>query len=112
MTSLFLCHAAALDHRTPAGHPERPDRIRAIEAALEDERFAGLVREQAPMAEMESLILAHPEEYVVRLRDICPREGLVRIDEDTIMSPGSYEAASRGAGGAVRPRAARRHHSA
>jgi acetoin utilization deacetylase AcuC-like enzyme len=54
------------------------------------------------MAEMESLILAHTEDYVVRIRDICPREGLVRIDEDTIMSPGTYGAASRGAGGAVK----------
>jgi acetoin utilization deacetylase AcuC-like enzyme len=53
------------------------------------------------MAEMESLTLAHPQEYVVRLRDISPREGLVRIDEDTVMSPGTYESALRGAGGAV-----------
>ena len=61
-----------------------------------------LVRDQAPMAEMESLIRAHPEDYVVGLRDMCPREGMVRIDEDTVMSPASYEAASRGAGGAVK----------
>jgi acetoin utilization deacetylase AcuC-like enzyme len=102
MSTLYISHPAALDHQTPLGHPERPDRIRAIERALEKERFVALLREQAPMAEMESLTLAHPEEYAVALREVCPREGLVRIDEDTTMSPGSYEAASRGAGGAVR----------
>ncbi|MBB3018804.1 acetoin utilization deacetylase AcuC-like enzyme [Microvirga lupini] len=101
MSTLYITHAACLDHQTPFGHPERPDRIRAIERALEKERFTSLIREQAPMAEMESLALAHPEDYILRLRDISPREGLVRIDEDTVMSPGTYEAALRGAGGAV-----------
>jgi acetoin utilization deacetylase AcuC-like enzyme len=101
MSTLYISHLASLDHQTPLGHPERPDRIRAIERALEKERFTLLRREQAPMAEMESLSLAHPEDHIVRLRDISPREGLVRIDEDTVMSPGTYEAALRGAGGAV-----------
>ena len=101
MSTLYITHPACLDHQTPLGHPERPDRLRAIERALEKERFTSLIREQAPMAEMESLTLAHPEEYIVRLRSISPREGLVRIDEDTVMSPGTYEAALRAAGGAV-----------
>src|SRR4051812_933850 len=101
MTTLFLCHPSALDHQTPLGHPERPDRIRAIERALEQERFAALVREQAPMAEIEALVRAHPQGYVESIRDMAPREGLVRVDEDTVMSPGTYEAALRGAGGAV-----------
>jgi acetoin utilization deacetylase AcuC-like enzyme len=101
MPTLYITHPACLDHQTPFGHPERPDRIRAIERALEKERFTSLIREQAPMAEMESLALAHPEDHIRRLRDISPREGIVRIDEDTVMSPGTYEAALRGAGGAV-----------
>jgi acetoin utilization deacetylase AcuC-like enzyme len=101
MTTLFLGHPAALDHKTPLGHPERPDRIRAIERALEQERFATLVREQAPMAEIEAVARAHPQVYIESIRDMAPREGLVRIDEDTVMSPGTYEAALRGAGGAV-----------
>ncbi len=102
MSTLYISHPASLDHQTPLGHPERPDRIRAIERALEKERFTALIRDAAPMAEMDSLTLAHPEDHVVRLRDVSPREGLVRIDEDTVMSPGTYEAALRGAGGAVK----------
>ncbi|NBJ11400.1 histone deacetylase family protein [Microvirga arsenatis] len=101
MSTLYITHPACLDHQTPFGHPERPDRIRAIERALEKERFMPLIREQAPMAEVESLALAHPEAHILRLRDIGPREGLVRIDDDTTMSPGTYEAALRSAGGAV-----------
>jgi len=102
MSTLYISHPASLAHLTPAGHPERPDRIRAIETALEKERFGALIREQAPMAEMESLTLVHPDRHVVALREACPREGLVRIDEDTVMSPGTFEAALRAAGGAVR----------
>jgi Asp-tRNA(Asn)/Glu-tRNA(Gln) amidotransferase C subunit len=50
MSTLFLTHSACLDHDTGAGHPERPDRLRAVERALEDEKFQTLAREQAPMA--------------------------------------------------------------
>ena len=102
MTTLYLGHPAALDHQMPLGHPERPDRIRAIERALEHERFATLVREQAPLGDFDRVALAHPEAYIAQLQSAAPREGMVRIDEDTVMSPGTLEAALRGAGGAVR----------
>jgi acetoin utilization deacetylase AcuC-like enzyme len=101
MTTLYICHPATLDHATPPGHPERADRIRVIERALEHERFAGLVREQAPMGTLEAVALAHPGSYGRTLRDASPREGSVRIDTDTVMSPGTFEAALRGVGAAV-----------
>src|SRR3712207_4784494 len=102
MTTLYLCHAAALDHRTPLGHPERADRIRAIERALEEERFSDLAREQAPLATDDAVARAHPQTYLDALRRAAPREGMVRVDADTTMSPGTMEAALRGAGAAVR----------
>lgn len=101
MTTLLLSHPACLDHLTPMGHPERPDRLRAIERALEHEKFQTLAREQAPMAALETVALAHPMDYVEQVREASPREGMVRLDGDTTMSPGSFEAALRGAGGAV-----------
>jgi acetoin utilization deacetylase AcuC-like enzyme len=101
MSTLLISHPACLDHLTPAGHPERPDRLRAIERALEDERFQQLAREQAPMAEAELIALAHPMDYVEAIRQASPSEGMVRLDADTSMSPGSFEAALRGAGGAA-----------
>jgi acetoin utilization deacetylase AcuC-like enzyme len=101
MTTLFLGHPAALDHQTPLGHPERADRIRAVERILEQERFAPLVREPAPMANMDAIARVHPEAYIAAIRHAAPREGMVQIDADTAMSPGTYEAALRAAGGAV-----------
>ena len=100
MTTLLLSHPACLNHLTPQGHPERPDRLRAIERVLEQEKFQSLAREQAPMASLEMIALAHPMDFVEQVRDASPREGLVRIDADTTMSPGSFEASLRAAGGA------------
>jgi acetoin utilization deacetylase AcuC-like enzyme len=102
MTTLYITHSACLDHLTPAGHPERPDRLRAIEQALEDERFQTLTREKAPMAEMETIALCHPMDYIEAIKDASPGEGMVRLDADTSMSPGSYEAVLRCVGGGVR----------
>jgi acetoin utilization deacetylase AcuC-like enzyme len=82
------------------GHPERPDRLRAVERALEHEKFQSLAREEAPMATIEMIALAHPMDYVTQIRDANPREGMVRLDADTTMSPGSFEAVMRAAGGA------------
>ena len=101
MTTLLVTHPACLDHLTPPGHPERPDRMRAIEAALGEPDFAPLWREEAPTIPLETIALCHPPDYVQHIRDATPKEGLVRIDADTAMSPGSFEAALRCAGGAV-----------
>src|SRR5207302_1521759 len=101
MPTLLITHPACLQHLTPAGHPERPDRLRAIERALAHERFQELVRVEAPAAALETLALCHPMQYVTAVRDATPKDGLIGLDADTTMSPGSFEAALRAAGGAV-----------
>jgi acetoin utilization deacetylase AcuC-like enzyme len=101
MTTLYLHHPASLEHKTPVGHPERPDRIRAIEKALTAERFAALTRVEAPEADTQSVMLAHPEPYVRAIAEAAPLQGLVQIDADTSMSPGTYEAVMRAVGAAV-----------
>jgi acetoin utilization deacetylase AcuC-like enzyme len=101
MSTLLISHPACLNHLTPPGHPERPDRLRAVEEALADERFQILAREQAPMAAAEIVALVHPMDYIETIRSASPPQGMVRLDADTSMSPGSLEAALRGAGGAV-----------
>src|SRR3954464_12981455 len=100
MTTLLLSHPACLNHLMPMGHPERPDRLRAVERALEHEKFQSLAREQAPMASLEMIALAHPMDYVEQVREASPKEGMVRLDADTTMSPGTFEAVMRAAGGA------------
>src|SRR6185503_16979688 len=81
MSTLLLSHRACLDHNTGAGHPERPD---------------------SPRAEAEVVALCHPMEYVEAIREAAPDNGMVHLDADTAMSPGSLEAALRAVGGGVR----------
>src|SRR4026207_2095491 len=100
MSPLLLSHPACLNHLTPAGHPERPDRLRAIEQVLEDEKFQPLARGAAPRGPLALIALCHPTDYSEASRDASPAEGLVRLDADTAMSPGSFEAALRAVGGA------------
>ena len=101
MSTLLLSHPACLDHLVPSGHPERPDRLRAVERALEAEKFQTLTRAQAPLAALETIALCHPMDYITELRDASPKEGLAHLDGDTTMSPGTFEAALRAVGGAV-----------
>lgn len=96
--TLYLSHPSFLDHHTPVGHPERPDRIRAIDRALEAEKFMGLDRDIAPWGTLDQVTLAHPLNYATGIRDACPDEGLVRLDADTTVSPGTWEAAMRAVG--------------
>ena len=101
MKTLFISHPSSLDHRTPEGHPERPDRIRAINKVFAEERFNPLIRVEAPMTELETIALCHPMDYVKAIRDAAPKEGMIALDGDTTMSPGSFEAALRAIGGAT-----------
>jgi acetoin utilization deacetylase AcuC-like enzyme len=101
MSTLFLSHPACLEHLMPMGHPERPERLRAVEQALEDEKFQTLAREQAPRAPLEIVALCHLMDYVDAIRDATPADGMVRLDADTSMSPGSCEAALRAVGGGM-----------
>jgi acetoin utilization deacetylase AcuC-like enzyme len=101
MSTLLVTHPACLNHLTPLGHPERPERLRAVEHALEAEKFQSLARVQAPTAPFEIIALCHPMDYITQIRDATPREGMVRLDADTSMSPGSFEAALRAVGGAI-----------
>jgi len=101
MSTLLLSHKACLDHVTPPGHPERPDRLRAVEEALSHERFQFLARDLAPEGDLDLVTLCHNEHYVTELRHIAPTSGQVYVDGDTSMSPGTWEAVMRGVGGAV-----------
>ncbi|QGM99502.1 histone deacetylase family protein [Methylocystis parvus OBBP] len=83
------------------GHPERPDRLRAIESGLAAERFQLLTRVEAPRAPLEALLRVHPQSYLDALTEAQPREGYAALDCDTVMCPKTIEAVWRAAGGAV-----------
>ena len=100
-TTLVISHPACLAHDMGEGHPERPDRLRAIERALESEAFQMLARDSAPRADLAAIARVHPQDYIEAIRAATPRHGRAALDADTLMSPGSFEAALRAAGGAV-----------
>ena len=101
MTTLLVVSPSALEHQTSLWHPERQERVRAVERALEEECFTWLVREHAWEVALETVALAHPEPYIRTIIDTAPQDGLVEIDADTTMSRGTVEAALRAAGAAV-----------
>src|SRR5438477_200771 len=94
--TLLLTHSACLDHLTPPGHPERPDRLRAVAEVLGDDRFKPLTRSEAPEGNLDSVTLCHGEHYVGELRHIAPQSGMIYIDGDTSMSPGTCASGERG----------------
>ena len=100
-TTLVISHPACLDHNMGEGHPERPDRVRAIERALESEAFQMLTRDVAPRADDSAIARVHPQDYIDAIRAAAPKHGRIALDADTSMSTGTFEAALRAAGGAV-----------
>lgn len=89
-----------LQHTVPTGHPERADRLRALNVALEHERFADLRRAPAPLADERAVLLAHPEHHLLAIKAAIPRDGIVQIEADTHVSPASLQAALSAIGGA------------
>ena len=96
---LLFSHPSSLEHETGFHHPERPDRIRAIEAELERRDWLGWGRREAPAAELEQIVAVHSQSHVDTVREMSRRGGA--FDLDTPVSPGSYDAALHAAGGAV-----------
>ena len=99
---LYFSHSACLAHNPGEGlpgHPERPERLVAIEAALAERDWLGWERREAPAASEEELMLVHPREHVEAIRRLCAGGGGA-IDVDTYAGEASWEAALRSAGAA------------
>jgi acetoin utilization deacetylase AcuC-like enzyme len=93
-----LTHHACLDHDPGPHHPECPDRLKVILAALETEEFHFLHREEAPHATRMQLERVHPPSHIDHVLAMVPHDGFHSIDGDTTLSPDSGEAALRAAG--------------
>ncbi len=97
----LVTHAACLDHDTGRGHPERIDRLRAVLQALQGPQFAGLHWMEAPQADRAAIARIHDVDYIDDVLAAIPAEGHAMLDGDTIVSPGSGEAALRAAGAII-----------
>ncbi len=98
MSTVLFTHPACFEHDTGEYHPECSDRLKAIMHILEHEEFSYLPREEAPRASDEMILRAHTPEHLAAIMGAIPASGLVELDGDTMLSPGSGEAALRAAG--------------
>ena len=101
MTTLLVTHEACLQHDPGSHHPESPARLRAVLAALASGEFAALDRREAPRADLDAIGRVHPRDFAERLLAAVPKQGHAAIDADTVLSPGSGEAALRAVGAAI-----------
>ncbi|WP_374429580.1 histone deacetylase family protein [Tabrizicola sp.] len=96
MLVLLFTHQAFRSHVTPPGHPERVDRLGAVERGL-----AGIAveRRECPVGDEAEVLRCHPAGYLARVKGAVPKEGWAQLDGDTFLSPGSFDAAMRAVGG-------------
>ncbi len=98
MKTTIYTHGSALSHDTGFSHPECADRIRVLQDMLEKAPYDALPRGIVRPADEAEILRAHPFHYIEHVRDSIPDHGHAEIDGDTILSPGSWEAAIHAAG--------------
>ncbi|MCH7485680.1 MAG: histone deacetylase family protein [Proteobacteria bacterium] len=101
MATYLFTHRACIEHDPGPAHPERPDRLKAVLAALDGDDFARLERREAPAIDVDEVKRVHDPLYVDAVLDSVPERGQVHLDPDTALSPVSGEAALRAAGAAA-----------
>src|SRR5262245_5379897 len=101
MPTLLLTHPACLNHDTGYGHPERSDRLLAVQHALSKPAFNKLKREETPLASLADIERLHPAAYVEMVKDAIPERDHNWLDPDTVVSRGSWDAALRAAGACI-----------
>ena len=101
MAIALYTHQDMLDHRPGAAHPERPERLQSVIAALDDAGDLDLDVQDAPLAEIADLHLVHEPSYVRAILAAAPASGRIALDPDTVLSAGSVTAARRAAGAVI-----------
>ncbi|MFZ1471121.1 MAG: histone deacetylase family protein [Paracoccaceae bacterium] len=96
MSMIVFSHEGGAGHVTPPGHPERVERLAAVEAGL-----AGLPveRRECPTGDEADVLRCHPAGYLAAVKAAVPAAGWAQMDPDTFLAPGSFGAAMRAVGG-------------
>ena len=98
----FVYHPAFLEHDMGPGHPESPERLRAIVNRLQSTGTLDRLQKIEPVSAADEWITQiHTRAYVQALKARAPASGRVSLDADTSLSPGSLAAAYLAAGGAL-----------
>ena len=102
MPTFLITHPAFINHDTGPFHPERPDRMRAIDKVLAHDIYKDLVRREAPLRDDTEMYIAraHTKEHLEHIRHVAAGRGhgSMHIDADTVVSPGTWEASVRAVG--------------
>jgi acetoin utilization deacetylase AcuC-like enzyme len=101
VTTLLVTSPIFARHHTPQGHPERSQRMEALDRKFGESGFAVLEQAVAPRALLETATLAHSGAYVDRIAAQAPQQGVVALDPDTVMSPDTLDAALAALGGSI-----------
>ena len=81
------------NHDTGIGHPERIDRVTVVNEGLKRIQSKDLIWLKPKVFDVKYLSLAHSEEYLHTLEKSFPSEGNLFLDGDTLVGPGSKQAA-------------------
>ena len=87
-----------LNHDTGQGHPERPDRVTVVIDHLKKIKSNNLIWKKPKKFDPKYLEYAHDKNYLNNVNNSFPKQGLNFLDGDTIISPGSKEAAKDAVG--------------
>lgn len=98
-TVALISHADCGRHDTGWNHPEHVGRLRAIPRALKNDMalYEALLHHEGRHASVANIELAHDAAYVASVQSAV-RAGGGRLDADTVVSEGSWDAATAGAG--------------
>ncbi|MBO41430.1 MAG: histone deacetylase [Pelagibacteraceae bacterium] len=91
MSTAIVTSDTSINHETGLGHPEKPDRVTTIIKNLKKNK--NLIWKKNKKFDHKILDFTHTPEYVEQVKNSFPKKGLVFLDADTIISPGSKDAA-------------------
>lgn len=102
--TVWISHPIFLQHQPGTNHPDKPERISAIQAALKKEGiWRHLQTAEAPEIKDAQLALVHSRNYLHELEAAQPLPGKIhRIDDDTVICHDSLQAARFAAGAVVK----------
>jgi acetoin utilization deacetylase AcuC-like enzyme len=101
MTTQLYSHDIHLRHITPPGHPECVDRLKIIDDVLSYPEFDDLVRKQSVAVDESLLELVHPAQFLEKIRDSVPEDGIIKFADDTYVSPDSWESVMYAVGASI-----------
>ena len=93
MTTCIFTSNSSIKHDTGPGHPECPERIPAILTGLKKIQSQKLIWKEIRSFDEKYIELTHSKKYLEKINQSFPKEDLVFLDGDTIVSKGSKKAA-------------------